>query len=639
MSKTASPKKTQPTRSAAPPAEDSASAFRWIREGIETLAIALILAFLFKTYVAEAYVIPTGSMGPTLMGRHKDIDCPECGFRYQVGASEEADEGNGGKTTERRLAARRGEPTPPPPEVVGGTCPQCRYTAYLGKDNDEKKVYLSYEGDRILVFKYLFDFWEPTRWDATVFRWPGGPQTNFIKRLVGLENETVRIQNGDIFIRPKGEERFKISRKPANHLFAMLQAVNDNDYFNPRIHQTGWPVSWADETAAFGKMPTVPSDLALAWGTEDHRLFSSNGSIPEMRWLHYRHIVPGSDDWLYLAQGEFPKYGVTNNPQLITDFYSYNSGIVRDPPAGYGSANAGLYVTRQTVPAGDSTRISTVCRANPESVGFNWDGDLLIECRLEVLNPKGKAALRLVKGGVSFLCEIDLVSGAATISIPGYEKTFPPQTAPTILNRAGTYRLQFANVDEQMRFWVDGKEIVFEGSGEYDHLCEGRDALLKRNRSPNALDLTPASIGAAGAEIRVDHLKVLRDLYYIAADKTMVMYDGSCDLIHSPFYFGVNSNAEEKNAGILSNPDVWELFGKTRSVEFPLEKDQFFMLGDNSPKSMDARSWNSMPGGGQYVSRDYLIGQAAVVYWPHGLRIPLVNLPYFPNVRDMRFID
>src|SRR6266516_2119041 len=80
----------------APIADDAAQAApgwgRSARETIESIAIAFALAFLFKTFEAEAFVIPTGSMAPTLMGRHKDVDCPKCGYRYQVSASEEESE-------------------------------------------------------------------------------------------------------------------------------------------------------------------------------------------------------------------------------------------------------------------------------------------------------------------------------------------------------------------------------------------------------------------------------------------------------------------------------------------------------------------------------------------------------------------
>src|SRR5271156_6355703 len=64
---------------------------RSTRETIESIAIAFAMAFLFKAFEAEAFVIPTGSMAPTLMGRHKDVVCPECGYRYSASGSEEAD--------------------------------------------------------------------------------------------------------------------------------------------------------------------------------------------------------------------------------------------------------------------------------------------------------------------------------------------------------------------------------------------------------------------------------------------------------------------------------------------------------------------------------------------------------------------
>src|SRR5215813_12932304 len=68
---------------------------RTLRETVESVAIAFILAFLFRTFEAEAFVIPTGSMAPTLQGRHKDIDCPKCGYRYRVSASREVDDSTG----------------------------------------------------------------------------------------------------------------------------------------------------------------------------------------------------------------------------------------------------------------------------------------------------------------------------------------------------------------------------------------------------------------------------------------------------------------------------------------------------------------------------------------------------------------
>ena len=61
------------------------------RETVEAIVVAMILALLVRGFEAEAFVIPTGSMAPTLMGRHKEITCPQCGYVYAVNASEEVE--------------------------------------------------------------------------------------------------------------------------------------------------------------------------------------------------------------------------------------------------------------------------------------------------------------------------------------------------------------------------------------------------------------------------------------------------------------------------------------------------------------------------------------------------------------------
>ena len=103
-----------------------------IREMVESVAIAFILAFLFRTFEAEAFVIPTGSMAPTLMGRHKDVICPKCGYPYQVSASEEVTADCSLRSDDFRIDF--------------GTCPMCRYSQSLGTATP-------YNGDRILVSK------------------------------------------------------------------------------------------------------------------------------------------------------------------------------------------------------------------------------------------------------------------------------------------------------------------------------------------------------------------------------------------------------------------------------------------------------------------------------------------------------
>ena len=49
-----------------------------VREVVETVVFVVVLVLLLKTFVAEAFVIPTGSMAETLLGYQKWVECPQC---------------------------------------------------------------------------------------------------------------------------------------------------------------------------------------------------------------------------------------------------------------------------------------------------------------------------------------------------------------------------------------------------------------------------------------------------------------------------------------------------------------------------------------------------------------------------------
>src|SRR5690349_15745307 len=55
-----------------------------IKETIEAILVAFILAFIFRGFVVEAFVIPTGSMAPTLLGAHMRFVCDDCGYQFDV---------------------------------------------------------------------------------------------------------------------------------------------------------------------------------------------------------------------------------------------------------------------------------------------------------------------------------------------------------------------------------------------------------------------------------------------------------------------------------------------------------------------------------------------------------------------------
>src|SRR5205809_7163896 len=60
-----------------------------VKDTIESILVAFVLAFIFRAFVVEAFVIPTGSMAPTLLGAHMRFTCTDCGYRFDVNYSAE----------------------------------------------------------------------------------------------------------------------------------------------------------------------------------------------------------------------------------------------------------------------------------------------------------------------------------------------------------------------------------------------------------------------------------------------------------------------------------------------------------------------------------------------------------------------
>src|SRR5438132_9519919 len=57
------------------------------REVFETIVFVVVLVLMLKLFVAEAFVIPTGSMASTLWGDQVKLECPECGYAGPASAA------------------------------------------------------------------------------------------------------------------------------------------------------------------------------------------------------------------------------------------------------------------------------------------------------------------------------------------------------------------------------------------------------------------------------------------------------------------------------------------------------------------------------------------------------------------------
>ena len=531
------------------------------RETIESFAIAFILAFVFKTFEAEAFVIPTGSMAPTLYGRHKDVDCEQCGHEFSVGASDELEE----------------DWLQPVYRIDSAYCPNCRF------ENDVRELPV-FKGDRILVNKFPYEFGEPSRWDVTVFKYPEEPNTNYIKRLVGLPEETLVIRRGNLYRElPDGSR--EILRKDDPDKQNVLQImVHDNDHLETELHQRGWPHRWAAVRRDFDDPKAVAGWVGTSDGwaeTDNGRAFTLPvGEAPA--WLRYRHFVPRPETWVATEPLGTPR------PRLITDFCGYN--------AYEGGRSSG-----------------------GRDQDFFWVGDLTMHCRVTIgeVGDQARLVLELIEGRRRFRVILD---PAGTVQMTSKIDLNRSADEEELLGQAriprlqtGSHQFRFANVDDRLCLWIDD-DLVELGSGtsyRYDPT---------EFPGPGVGDLSPAGIAAKGIELTVDRLRLYRDIYY-RSEKAR-----EPSMAADPDYSKESTNQLELLASV-DDPRAWaEVYSQTaHEVVFPLGPDEFLMLGDNSPRSKDGRLWGNTRAAKHRhaVPRSALVGKAFYIYWPHG--VPFLN--------------
>jgi signal peptidase I len=547
--------------SASPPPTDTG------REIVETIVFVVVLVLLLKSFVAEAFVIPTGSMATTLWGYQKVVNCPECDYQFPVNCSAEVDPQEGQE----------------PAEVIGCTCPNCRYTFDFGKS---KPAWNS--GDRVLVAKFLYDLLQrqPERLDVVVFKYPGDtpaewPQTgpynhnhvpmNYIKRLVGLPGEVIAIHAGNLYRIPadqvpaevrdtfkadaaatayngstelwrrqwthtlfndtgsgryfeKNKSLFQIVRKPPETMLAMRRIVFDNDHQPKDLPPERWEMKQNNGWTADG--------LGFRYTV----FANAKSRVPPSNWLYYQHVLRDSG----------------GKPQLITDFMGYNTP--RYPP-----------------------RYSNQSRQS----GMNWVSDLMIECEATVSGPTGILTLELGRGVDRFEARFDLSNGVCKLVRITKDKELELASQPTVLNKAGKYLLRFADFDDRLTVWVNDT-LPFGDGKEFDPPDDAGPV------KENDLD-HPAGIEADGVEVQLKHLQVWRDTYYTVGESS----PGSADV--GPINW--------------ADPDSWRKLSELPYRTLDIQPGHFLCMGDNSPESSDGRSWGLVP-------ERLLLGRALMVYFP-----------------------
>ncbi len=154
----------------------------WLIATIPSVLLTFALVYSLKAVMLDAYVVPTNSMAPTIIGWHRNDACPLCQQTLIVPASDPDDP---------FLAHLERE------ELC--ICQSCRKMSKL--KTPLKSPVLA--PDRVLVNKLV----KPERWDLVAFRPPpaalpeaDGQSMLWIARLVGFPGESVLIKDGALFI-------------------------------------------------------------------------------------------------------------------------------------------------------------------------------------------------------------------------------------------------------------------------------------------------------------------------------------------------------------------------------------------------------------------------------------------------------
>ena len=541
-----------------------------VRETLIGITIAFTLAFVFRGFVIEGFVIPTGSMAPTLLGKHVHVHDPATGYDWNVGPWKYVPNTQNPLTDQGEVAV---------------------IDPMTGKDVVESGQQLRW-GDRVFVLKYMPFLNTPHRWDVVVFKNPA-TEENYIKRMVGLPNEQLALVDGDVFTRPFSGDKatapkglaawelddWTIQRKPERVQRELWQPLSDTRYA-PVTPGPGDTLPWLPTGSWEGlRGESLTGTLRLASAAGSLRWDSAARPIDD--WNPYNEDRLNARRTAHRAMGQ---PGGTPLTQPVSDV-------------------ALTVVVQPDTPSGT---ISPVLAAR----GYEFRARLGAGVAALEMRPAPPA-----EGPDTAWTTLDAVKG-------GY--TFDP-TRPT--------RVEFWHVDQALWLFVDGA-LVAGGpdKGGYD-LTPAQRLAAATGRDPAELDadttygdprinqsiLADPSIyrrpsvrlDAAGGPMTVHRIRLARDLHYhvSAYTATRGTHPRYFPTLGPDQFFMCGDNSPASLDGRL-----WRRGGPTSGEPDPWIADQIEdELG--------------------VVHRDLLLGRAFIVYFPAPFKVGPAPVPDLGRVR------
>ena len=548
-----------------------------LRDTVESIVVAFIMAFVFRAFVIEAFIIPTGSMAPSLYGQHGQHRCPMCQFSFAYGIREAIPNTPQQATLARTFSIR---------------CPNCTWD---GEGNRNLNLggdrVVSNSGDRILVLKWPYDIGGdllgPQRWDVVVFKDPQDGETNFIKRLIGLPGEVLEIINGDIYTAPADSV-------PEDIVAALSQPPPDSPT-QRRLSQS--------QSERLAKILNIQRKTRIA---------------QSLLWmLHYDHDYAPRD--LKGTSGGYyePPYweGTTAADKNAWDA---GSPVVRFQPPD--DQPHWLWLKGKSIQDGygyNSVNYGKIQHDRSRDVG-----DVRLKFVLVPGAGQGEVCFLLGKGRDRFRAWLRS-DGHVRLERAGrgavWASLREAQASPLEIGKP--VDIEMENVDYRVALRINGEEVVWTDRDQYQ---PDIGALLRSPYQDGRQVRAQIGIACRGIGAELHHLQVHRDVFY-RSDFLL----GAPLRLENRSFKDYPGWATANNPILLrDNPPDYFCCGDNS----PQSKDGRLWV-DVSPmlRKRGNYQYGTVPG-------NQLIGRAFFVYWPSGLRFSEETLAIIPNVGRMRMI-
>lgn len=429
------------------------------------------------------------------------------------------------------------------------TCPNCDQTSI------ETAGLLSNDGDQVLVNKSAYSFRWPRRWEVSVFHNPNNTSEAYVKRVVGLPGEQIQIRRGDVYV--NGE----IARKTLDIQRGLRILVHDHAC-QPPATETDWQPRWTGDQPYW--QPRGPGYAV------DTRADQTRPA--KLAWLTYRHWIRfGGKQLTRLPLATWPANTPLPYPSMEPVRYDAAKGEficrgamtleTRDrlkdlsTERKFQSAVEQLFTESHIAPLTDFYAYNRQIVGNGDSAVVR---DIMLAVEVDFKTGQGEFLIEMSDGAGTYTWSLDSEARQCRLSAGAGEPVRTTDLPARFLT--DNVKLEMSLIDRQVVCALDGK-LVFE---------------------PWELSITPPAktaprrqvrLGADGIRLHVASLKLYRDIYYTA--------EGT------------------------SSERTWNL-RKSRAA------NEFFVLGDNSPVSVDTRLWDP----GIALTDNLLMGKPFLVHLP-----------------------